>query len=281
MGEEIATFLYNEGADELFSLSTLYKRMKELGYSKKFASVEAYQASRPDVLWKEHCFFNFGLPAGINGEPRCKFIDVDEFSITLEKCNRTSGWALVCRRVRKEGHYARVGNKLTVLMGIEPGDGRVPAGDLGSLDNPRRWVSILQNSGTTINHFSDFCDLICNDIEQFPVMPTDQHRIFLWDNLNSHHANYVNQRVTGREGVTQWSIVPRPPYMPKYGPIEYKICDVTHECMKRKLPGWDVPRLEQEVRAAVQRIGPFDSTFQHCGYKWTHDDDGNVIAEEE
>jgi hypothetical protein len=57
--------------------------------------------------------------------------------------------------------------------------------------------------------------------------------------------------------------------MPKYGPIEYKICDVTHECMKEKLPDWDVPRLEREVHATVGRIriGPFDSTI------------GNVIAE--
>ena len=108
-------------------------------------------------------------------------------------------------------------------------------------------------------------------------MPTDQHRIFLWDNLNSHHANYVNQTITGRGGNTQFSIVAHPPYMPKYGPIEYKICDVTHECMKQKTPDWDIVRLEREVRDAVGRIGPFDSTFQHCGYKWTHDANGNVI----
>ena len=82
MGEEICTYLYNEGADELFSLSTLYQRMKELGYSKKFASVEAYQASRSDVVWKEYCFFNLGLPAGINGVPRCKFMDVDKFAMS-------------------------------------------------------------------------------------------------------------------------------------------------------------------------------------------------------
>ena len=182
--------------------------------------------------------------------------------------------------MRKEGHYSRVGNKLTVLIGIEPGDIRVPAGQLGSLDNPRQWVRCLQNSGTTINHFRDFCDLVCTDIEQNPVMPTDMHRIFIWDNLNSHHANYVNQTVTGRGGNTQFSIVARPPYMPKYGPIEYKICDVSHECMKKKLPDWDMPRLEREVYAAAARIGPFDSTFQHCGYKWTYDVNGNLIEEQ-
>jgi hypothetical protein len=45
-------------AHELFSLSTIYQRLREFGYSKKFASVEAYQASPPDVLWKEECFFS-------------------------------------------------------------------------------------------------------------------------------------------------------------------------------------------------------------------------------
>jgi hypothetical protein len=51
IGEEVATFLYNEGADELFSLSTLYTRMCELGYSKKFASIEAYHHKHPGRMF--------------------------------------------------------------------------------------------------------------------------------------------------------------------------------------------------------------------------------------
>ena len=68
-----------------------------------------------------------------NGELRCKLVDFDEFAMPLEKCNRTQGWALVCRRVPKEGHYHlsyhKVGNELTCLMAIEPGDRSVAQRD--------------------------------------------------------------------------------------------------------------------------------------------------------
>jgi hypothetical protein len=50
--------------------------------------------------------------------------------MTLENCNTTQGWALgVCRQVWKEEHYHRVGNKLTCLMAIEPGDRSVAQRD--------------------------------------------------------------------------------------------------------------------------------------------------------
>ena len=35
--------------------------MKEIGYPKKLASIEAYQATWSDVLWKEECFFDHRL----------------------------------------------------------------------------------------------------------------------------------------------------------------------------------------------------------------------------
>jgi hypothetical protein len=65
-------------------------------------------------------------------EPQRKLIDVDEFGITMEKCNRTSGWALKVFRVCKEGHY-HFGAKITVLFAIEPGDPRLPPNVLGSV----------------------------------------------------------------------------------------------------------------------------------------------------
>ena len=245
----------------------------------KRASTEAFQALRPDVLFVEQCFWNHLPPLGVFGVPRYKMLDVDEFGITLERCNRKKGWALTCFRVRKDGHY-KVGNKLTVLLAIEPGDPRLAAGVRGSIENPRRWVRCIQNGGTTINVFRDFCDHICTDIEANPIPQTDDHRVFLWDNLNSHHAAYVTQTVLGRPGPCQFSIVPRPPYMPKYGPIEYKICDLTSEMMNDKMPDWDVPRMEQAIHQSAARIGPFDSTFLHCGYKWSINNLNQIIVEQ-
>ena len=261
--DEMAAHIYNEGGD-LYSQSVISKRLNELEITKKKASTDAFQAQRADVQFRVHVFFNCPPPLGVLNVPLYKLIDVDEFSITLERCNRTGAWALKCHRVRLDGHY-KSGVKLTVLLAIEPGDPRVPAGARGSLQNPRRWVRCVQNGGTTTIVFRDFTDYICNDIETNPVLPTDSHRMFIWDNLDAHHSTYVHQTVTGRGGPVQFSIVPRPPYHPMYGPIEYKICDLTHDMSINKQPEWDSARLERAVYESAQRIGPFNSTFRHCG----------------
>ena len=78
-------------------------------------------------------FWNHPPPLGGRWVPRRKLIDADEFAITLNKCNQTGGWALVCHRVRKEGHYKH-GLKITALLAIEGGDSRLPAHMDGSVE---------------------------------------------------------------------------------------------------------------------------------------------------
>jgi hypothetical protein len=73
---------------------------------------------------------------GIFGVPQHKLIDVDEFGISLEKCNRTGGWALRVFRVRKDGHFHH-GAKITVLFAIKPGDPALPLHVRGSVQHPR------------------------------------------------------------------------------------------------------------------------------------------------
>ena len=243
------------------------KRLAELEITKKRASTEAYQAQREDVRFRVWSFFNCPSPLGIFQVPRRKLIDVDEFGITMEKCNRTGGWALSVFRVRKDGHY-HFGAKITVLFAIEPGDPRLPPHVRGSVQRPRRWIWCIQGCGTTINIFRDFCDHICTEIEQFGVEGTDDHRIFIWDNLAAHHSAYVHQTVTGRDGPRRFSIIARPQYHPKYGPIEYKICEVTSILRKRKKLHWTMQTLENEIYQAAASIETFDSTFMHCGYRW-------------
>ena len=183
------------------------------------------------------------------------------------ECNRTGGWALSVFRVRKDGHY-HFGAKITVLFAIEPGDPRLPPHVRGSVQRPRRWIRCIQGCGTTINIFRDFCDHICTEIEQFGVEGTDDHRIFIWDNLAAHHSAYVHRTVPGHEGPRWFSIIARPQYHPKYGPIEYKICEVTSILRKRKKPHWTMQTLENEIYQAAASIETFDSTFVHCGYRW-------------
>ena len=64
-------------------------------------------------------------PLGIFQVPQRMLIDVDEFGVTIERCNRKKGWALKLFWVRKDGHYGH-GKKLTVLFAIKSGDPRLP-----------------------------------------------------------------------------------------------------------------------------------------------------------
>ena len=264
--DEMAVFMYNEGG-VLYSRQTISKRLKELEITKKKASTEAYQAQRPDVQLRVWEFWNCPPPLGIFQVLRRQLIDVDEFGVTLEKCNRTGGWAAKVHRVRKDGHYHH-GVKITVIFAIEPGDPALAPHVRGSIQRPRRWIRCRRAVGTTINIFRDFCEYVCRDIETNNIPGTDFHRVFIWDNLAAHHSVYVHNTVTNRVGPSNFSIVPRPPYHPKYGPIEYKICEVMERIRLKKEDDWDINRLEQEIMIAAYQIEHFDTTFQHCGYKW-------------
>ena len=241
--DEMIVFLYNQGAP-LLSRQVVSKRLHELGITLKKASHEAFQAEREDVIHRVWAFWNHPPPLGVVGVPRRKLIDVDEFGIAREKCNWTSGWAPRLYRVRKRGHYTRDA-KLTVLVGIEPGDPALPPETIGSVKRPRRWVRALRGTGTTINVFRDFVDHICHDIEQNGHNSTDDHRIFLWDNLNSHHSPYVHQTVVGREGPRRFNIIARLPYHPEMGPIEYAICEINTLLKRQLLEHWS--RLETSL----------------------------------
>ena len=129
--DEMAVHIYNEGGG-LYSAAIVSKRLHELQVTKKMVSTDAFQAQRPDVQEMVDFFFNCPPPLGVLNVPRYKFIDVNEFAICLEKCNRSKAWSLTCHRVRIDGHY-KVGSSLTVLLAIEPRDLLVPAGLPGSL----------------------------------------------------------------------------------------------------------------------------------------------------
>ena len=193
----------------------------------------AYQALEPRNQLRVHLFFNRALLLGICGEPQYKLIDANAFNFSLVRCNCTRAWALKCYMVHEHGHYSKGGVTFSAFLAIEPGDPRLPPHIQGSIVTPRRWFKVIQNGGATVTAFHDFVDYICTDIEQNRIPGTDDHRIFLWDNLNSHLAHYVTQTVEGRPGPQWFSTCPRPPYQPKYGPVEYKICDVIQD-MKLK-----------------------------------------------
>ena len=266
--DECCAFIYNNGGN-VYSRSDVSLRLKKLKISRKVSSTEAYQAHTQVNRLRCELFFSDPPPIGISGVPRRKFIDVDEFGIGLERCNNKYGFALKCHRVRKTGHYTR-NTKLTVLLAIEPGDHRLQNNVRGSVENPRRWVRVLMQRGTTGIVFASFIDHICRDIETNGIpqnqFDTDVHRIFLWDNLNSHFAPIVNQTMYARDGNTIFHSIPRPPYQPKFGPIEYKILDCVTAAMAKIDSTSTTVNLERALYEAAAEIGPFDSTFEHCGY---------------
>jgi hypothetical protein len=102
-----------------------------------------------------------------------------------------------------------------------------------------------------------FCNYVCRDIETNNIPGTDFHRILIWDNPAAHLSAYVNNTVTGCAGLSNFSIVPRPLYHPKYGPIKYKICEVMEKIRFKKEDDWDMNRLEQEIKMAAHQIKRF------------------------
>jgi hypothetical protein len=55
-------------------------------------------------------------------------------------------------------------------------------------------------------------------------------------------------------------------YHPKFGPIEYKICELTNILRMEKEPTWTMQELGNAIYQAAASIETFDSTFVHCGY---------------
>jgi hypothetical protein len=191
--DEITLFIYNHGG-QVYERSEITKRMQELGLTKKIASTEAYQAFTPENVLKAELFWTSAPPLGVVGIPRRKLLDVDEFGIAIQRVNKKYGHSHSTIRIRKAGHYCR-DTKLTVLYAIEPGDPQLPPHVDGSVEKPRRWIRVVRVGGTTVELFSSFVDHICNDIETNFIPNTDNHRVFLWDNLSSHHAPLVAQTV--------------------------------------------------------------------------------------
>ena len=60
---------------------------------------------------------------------------------------------------------------------------------------PRQWIKILCARGTTITTYADFLVIICTNLGTHRIPGTDNHRVFLHNNLNSHLAPLVTNTV--------------------------------------------------------------------------------------
>ena len=267
--DEPAAFVFHHGG-ELYSRQVISSRMNELDSTKKVCSTEAHQAFTEINMRKARWFWSKPPPLGVVGCQRRRLVDFDEMAVFLETCNPKHGHAHKTIRIRKPGFYAK-SKKITVIMAIEAGDPSLPAGIDGSIQNPRRWFWIREESGANAVDFATFCDRACISVETHPAQGSDADLecIFMWDNLNSHHAPIVAQTVEGRPSPNVFKIVPRPPCQPKHGPIEYIFAEIGEELEKRVRPDWTLVELKAELQwtcGTVGRNGKFDNTFDHCGH---------------
>ena len=119
---------------------------------------------------------------------------------------------------------------MSVILAAEPGDPRLPPNIYGSIQRPRRWLRCLQARNTSALIFANFVEQVCTDIETngipAAVRDTDTHRVLTWDNFTAHHSHLVAQAYGIRNGNSHFTAIARPPYQPKFGPIEYIICQV-------------------------------------------------------
>ena len=132
----------------------------------------------------------------------------------------------------------------------------------------------MERGGTDAQLFSCFCDHVCTQIELSPIAGLDNQRYFLWDNLSTHECPVIHQTVEMRNGPCKFDIIKRPPYQPKYGPVEYAICMITMLLRDIVTEATSTQSLKPLIRQAAANVGRnegFNNTFDHCGYT----EDGN------
>jgi hypothetical protein len=227
--DEIATFIVNNGGG-LYDRQTIQERLSELDFTRTRSSTEAYQALLPHNIAREQQFLTLPPPLGVAGIQRRKLKDLDECSIYMEQCNPIYGYSHKMIRIRKAGHYVK-GKKITIICAVEPGDPTLQANVDGSVENPRRYWKIYREGGTTQVRFAAFVDHVLQQLE-LSGLQNDNDRILMWDNLQSHLTPFIYQTVYGRPSPNRFRIVRRPPYQPKYGPIEYILLNLPSDYSK-------------------------------------------------
>ena len=265
--DEIAIFIAANGGTQGVSRQAITRRSLELDYSRKRASLEAFEAYTPINRMRCELFFSQPPPVGIHSTPLRWFIDIDEAGFTLTSCESKYGKATTCIRVRDTGHYRKGQNKLNLILGVEPGNPTLPPEMYGSIQNPRKWWCIsVSNVDQVI--FADFLDSMLSDIETNPVAG-DEHRILLWDNHTAHGTGLVTSTVELRPSRPQFQfmIVPRPPYQPKYAPVEYIFCEISSRLATMVQPNWTLLDLRVAIETCIVQIGrdcKLNRTFRHC-----------------
>jgi hypothetical protein len=281
----IALFTYPTGTAETFAMfiianggrtysnRAITRKLKEMKVSNKKASIEAYEAYSERNIIRSRLYWNSPPRIGVRGIPRWRLLDIDEAGFTLKDCPRRYGWGFTSVRVRTTGHYTRNLTKVNLILAVEPGNPNLPEDVRGSTAKPRKWFKLsYRNVDQSV--FAEFIDEMCAEIEENPV-PGDEERYFLWDNLSVHQTPLVMSTLEDRPTRAQhkFTAIPRPPYQPKWAPIEYVFCQVSTKLSKAVKQSWTIQDLHDELHNIVVAMGYMDGgsmnkTFSHCGYNF-------------
>ena len=245
--DEVRAFIATHSATHhVYSRPDITAGEQRAGYKRKRGSTTANQAFAPHQLARRHNFWNMAFPYGVVGTPRADMIDLDEAGFTLETVNRRYGKAYAGVRVRDPGPYGHR-ERWNLILAISP--------------TGRRWFRFSRANTDAIV----YADFVRHIVTSLPTLgsPLFVRRTFLHDNLSAHHHALVTQTITN----AGHRVLPRPPYRPCDGPIEYQFNTIAGELQKRLHLIRGTQDLQQAMYDIVANLHGFDASFTHCGYQ--------------
>ena len=117
-----------------------------------------------------------------------------------------------------------------------------------------------QDPGTTASIFADYVQNLLN------LLPENEVYYLVQDNLNVHTNDLIYNLVTSRGHY----IIPRPPYYPEAGPIEFFLTKLITDFMKMILRSTSISskdELIQKMRSVLFDLHGVRETFLHRGYR--------------
>lgn len=243
---ELRAYIFRNGLpgrQRLYSKQQISAAEQRIKLTMKVGSTTASQFSLPQNVFRRHLFWSQGFPLGIVNTPIQDLCDYDECEICLQTCNRTQGKAYIGVRVREEGHYTH-GEKWSLQLFID------------SNNFVHSWLR--PEPGTNKLDFRNFFNGV------IARLPPNQPRTILMDNLRSHFDGVTWARV----GATGHRFLPRCPYAPFDGPIEYVFNSLEGHLKNRLHVIHTNADLVREVNNIIGQLAQqgFRRYFVHCGY---------------
>jgi transposase len=178
------------------------------------------------------------------GLDRYDLIDIDECDLFVTTCNRNYGNVSLGERATEKQKYIK-GIKFTLVMGVSA---------LGEV-----FLKIIPDGNLDADGFLEYLST-----NVFPFI-AGRVRILMWDNLRAHRTAAVHAAVLA----AGHQYLDRPPYTPKWGPIEYGFGVIENHLRKLQFQNVTDINFPQMLMGAIHMATDaqkFDKIFIHSGY---------------